>query len=470
MVTLGGFVVALSLSGVLAVPLEQQVTLQSSLARTPLPIANPTKSFWINSPGANPLAKEGSTGPLTTAADVCIIGSGMSGISAAYKLSEEAGLRVAVFEARDFCSAATGRNGGHLTTYVFQDFHNLANKYGVEQAKAGFALENYTSHAIVKIIEDEGLEDVVNLVHGGHTSIFMTEALEAKRRKDYEEALVAGMNLDAVKWHSKEEMKAAFGTSYPAITFDAYNFWPLKFVTQLYRLAKERSASTFGSLVLHTNTPVTGVLPSSDSGKWDLITLRGSVSCQYVLHATNAYAGHLLPSMRGAAGIIPTRGQVVAIKSKNTGISSWTNSQGEYWFPRPGGDPDQSLVILGGGNSAARGEEAPVTDDSVLNPRVGQALRKFFPKIFGVEEREPDMEWTGIMGYTAMGDPFVGPLLPLQKDTKGQYISAGLSGHGMPRAFSSAQAAASMIIADIKNETWEAPEWLPERYLTENRV
>ncbi len=102
----------------------------------------------------------------------------------------------------------TGRNGGHLTTYVFQDFHNLANKYGVEQAKAGFALENYTSHAIVKIIEDEGLEDVVNLVHGGHTSIFMTEALEAKRRKDYEEALVAGMNLDAVKWHSKEEMKA----------------------------------------------------------------------------------------------------------------------------------------------------------------------------------------------------------------------------------------------------------------------
>ncbi len=95
--------VALSLSGVLAVPLEQQVTLQSSLARTPLPIANPTKSFWINSPGANPLAKEGSTGPLTTAADVCIIGSGMSGVSAAYKLSEEAGLKVAVFEARDFC-------------------------------------------------------------------------------------------------------------------------------------------------------------------------------------------------------------------------------------------------------------------------------------------------------------------------------------------------------------------------------
>lgn len=80
-------------------------------ARTPLPVPNSTHSFWINTPGANPLAKEGSEGPLTADADIAIIGSGITGISAAYHISRllaETGdtgkpLKVVVLEARDFC-------------------------------------------------------------------------------------------------------------------------------------------------------------------------------------------------------------------------------------------------------------------------------------------------------------------------------------------------------------------------------
>lgn len=81
-----------------------------------LPVANPTESFWINSPGANPLASEGSTGALTSDAEVCIIGSGITGASAAYHLASavERGairgahgadpVRAVVLEARDFCA------------------------------------------------------------------------------------------------------------------------------------------------------------------------------------------------------------------------------------------------------------------------------------------------------------------------------------------------------------------------------
>lgn len=52
-----------------------------------LPVSNPTKSFWIDSPGANPLANEGSEGSLTEEADVCVIGSGITGVSAAWHLA-----------------------------------------------------------------------------------------------------------------------------------------------------------------------------------------------------------------------------------------------------------------------------------------------------------------------------------------------------------------------------------------------
>jgi len=75
-----------------------------------LPVPNPSHSFWVDSPGANVLAKEGSKGNLTTEADICIIGSGITGVSAAYHLAklfkgQDHGtpIKAVVLEARDFC-------------------------------------------------------------------------------------------------------------------------------------------------------------------------------------------------------------------------------------------------------------------------------------------------------------------------------------------------------------------------------
>lgn len=92
----------------------------------PLPVANPTKGFWTHSaPDANVLAGEGSEGALTKEADVCIIGSGITGVSAAYHLVEglkerEAeservgeGLDIVILEARDFCELCLYRGRHH---------------------------------------------------------------------------------------------------------------------------------------------------------------------------------------------------------------------------------------------------------------------------------------------------------------------------------------------------------------------
>ncbi|KAF8550727.1 hypothetical protein OG21DRAFT_1381573, partial [Imleria badia] len=114
--------------------------------------------------------------------------------------------------------------------------------------------------------------------------------------------------------------------------------------------------------------------------------------------------------------------------------------------------------------------------DNTCHPKVGEALRASLPAMFeGKFEpgREPEMEWTGIMGYTAIGDPFVGPVdrLPVAQGTDvaqhtGQFIVAGYSGHGMPRAFGCAEVVAQMIVAELEGTEWTQPEWLPTRYLT----
>ena len=94
---------------------QRVLGLQVDHGPAPLPVANWTKSFWINAPGANPLATEGSEGPLSQDADVCIVGSGLTGVSAAYHLGRELEgqeltekLKVVIVDARDFCEPSIG--------------------------------------------------------------------------------------------------------------------------------------------------------------------------------------------------------------------------------------------------------------------------------------------------------------------------------------------------------------------------
>lgn len=165
----------------------------------------------------------------------------------------------------------------------------------------------------------------------------------------------------------------------------------------------------------------------------------------------------------------------------------------EYWFPRPIKTTNEKpLIILGGARgSASPAFEAYIDDDTTCNPQVGKTLRAFLPAVFeGKFEpgREPEMEWvrtfacayvhfrtrhdlivvvvllfrraswliqrSGIHLYvsssacprctrTRCDDSLqVGPVdkLPAAQETDvaqytGQFIAAGYSGHGMPRAF-----------------------------------
>lgn len=131
------------------------------------------------------------------------------------------------------------------------------------------------------------------------------------------------------------------------------------------------------------------------------------------------------------------------------------------------------IVILGGGRQAAGPKREQYEIDDSVRKNVGEHLRELLPRWFpGEFEKgcEPDKEWTGIMGFTRLGDPFVGPVIDQSNSNsesfRGQYIAAGYTGHGMPRAYACAEVVAGMVVAEIKRESWTSPEWLPRRYLT----
>ncbi|KIJ21232.1 hypothetical protein PAXINDRAFT_7005 [Paxillus involutus ATCC 200175] len=339
---------------------HERVFSASSHKPAGLPSTNPTHSFWTHSsPDANPLAREGSEGPLTADADICIVGSGITGVGVAYHLcgaaSTESPLKVVILEARDFCSGATGRNGGHLTPEAYLEFDSRVSKFGVDEAKRSYALEAYTTSSLVDIIENNGWTNDVDLVDGGHIYLLFTDEEIKESERDMEAAKSAGWSLDGVTWLDKEVVEATFGVPCPGVRYPGRNVWPLKLVTKLYQHAKEHVGEHF-NLTLHTHTPVTSIVkaPSTDSTvnrEYVLSTPRGSIACSRVVHATNAYASHLLPFLAGPDGIIPVRGQALATRAsvgtEQIKTNSWRANEGaEYWFPRPVRDADEKPLII----------------------------------------------------------------------------------------------------------------------------
>ena len=80
--------------------------------RVSLPSSNSTNSFWLHlSPEDSPLANVGSTGSLTQDADICVIGSGITGVGVVWhlvkdfqeSLEDSAKMKVVLLEARQFC-------------------------------------------------------------------------------------------------------------------------------------------------------------------------------------------------------------------------------------------------------------------------------------------------------------------------------------------------------------------------------
>ncbi|KAJ7923511.1 hypothetical protein B0H13DRAFT_2316455 [Mycena leptocephala] len=464
----------LGLASAISVPLpsdsdSQTVFTAAGPKPADLPHPDPTHSFWTHSPGANPLAGEGSTGALTDEADVCIIGSGITGVSAAYHLANavqqgsfpipdgETKLRAVILEARDFCKSFYP-----IFYRIFAGFSKVEALFGREVALRHYAIEHYSATEMARIARAAGWADTVDLVEGGHVDVMLTEKRIAEMTADFAVAVAAGKSVN-VTWLSREEMNATYGT---------------------YNLFKQTLTITpLLDLRLHTRTPVTAVSPSSSSPstststsnsssspprKWTLTTPRGALACSSVLHATNGYASHLLPFMAGSGpqGIVPVRGQVLAMRAnaplRRVTTASWSGNEG-YWFPRPVA-PGADVMMM-----TKKPKTTPSSSSAARATPLGRhrrsVLRAFLPEMFpGLYEqgREPEAEWTGIMGYTKLIFNIAVPSL-LTPHT-GQFIAAGYTGHGMPRAFGCAEAVVGMMAAERAGRGWEAPGWFPSRF------
>ncbi|KAF8849007.1 FAD dependent oxidoreductase [Acephala macrosclerotiorum] len=431
-----------------------------------LPRANPTKAYWQTPP--LPISDHRSTPNLPNASKYVIVGSGITGTSIAWKIfQEEPNAFITILEARQACSGATGRNGGHCRAGRYLEFKDYLEKFGLEDALKIETLEEENVKNVGEFIKEHGIECDLRAVETVDIFTYQSEWEEAlaalKARKEAFDGKVEAEVLTKHRvWSAKEtreELLIPQGLG--AISFPAYALSPYKFVCGLLEMCLKKG------LNLQTNTPVVEVSQAHSLKKWIVHTDRGEIIADKVILATNAYTAALYPPL--ADVIIPTRGQVAALRpgsnivnnpalKRTMGLNS--AESGDYMQSRAEKFSGAGDLIVGGGRRLGTHGEQPLLDDTTIHPVVSEYLTHMAAKYFGRENWGEDgkvlQEWTGIMGYTFDKQPIIGEA-PGQE---GLWICAGFHGHGMAMTFQSAEALVQLLMGREK----EVYKWLPANY------
>ncbi|KAG7819837.1 hypothetical protein KL909_004586 [Ogataea angusta] len=190
-------------------------------------------------------------------------------------------------------------------------------------------------------------------------------------------------------------------------------------------------------------------------------TPRGHVHAKKVVIATNAYTRALLPDFWGK--ITPVKGVVSHLKSESnktleTNMVHTIPVEIDYISVQD----DESLIVGGGGqtykNPPNREMMVDNADDSYFPEEtrqyfVGYASRNY--KSLADVQFANDYTWTGCMGFTEDGFPYVGDLTAYGRPN--MFISAGFSGHGMPRIFSCSKYLSELIMGKEPATSIPAP-------------
>jgi len=458
------------------------------------PVKDPLPSYWHEpkSPLANIIEPE--TEKPTQTYDYAIIGSGISGAMIAYNLlKSNPASRIVMIEAREICGGATGRNGGHTKAASYRSYLQHVKELRKEEALKIARLEYANIVETHRMAKDLGIEcesqlcNTVDIIYDQPTFDLGVTAISTLRAdaapEEQEDGKMASYKIHPNTSETRQKFFIAESNTNPTVQAEekvagvfeylAGRIHAYRFTTGILQHCVSKG------LVLCANSPVHSIQPSASS-TWSVHTQYSTLTSQHVILATNGYTPYLHPALQTL--IVPMRGQITAQRPGKRNLLpkvldttySFIYKEGyEYMIPRPvkNGDAHGQHIIIGGGlgrlDGGGQGEYGTV-DDSRLNSDVSGYLKGSLKGYFGAETWGGDnddesvvQEWTGIMGATADGRPFVGEV----PANKGLWISAGFNGHGMVLCLKSAEALVDMMTGN------GAPGWFPASFaISEERM
>lgn len=413
----------------------------------------PTESFWQSE--LHPLANHQSPWP-SEPVDVVVIGSGITGVNVARNLLLKwPDCSLVLIEARSLCSGATGRNGGHIKTIAYANWESHKKTYGTDEAIRLAAFEHSHLEAMSSAAKENGIDCDLVLTEGIDAyydrTTFDKAVHDLKDMKVHVPQLASQYIVHTDRDYIQRVLKLSdrcIGT----ISVPAASVWPYKLVTGLLNPLVHG-----GHLNLQTNTVVRAIEDSRDGEHAMVRTNRGSISARHIVHATNAWMGHLLPELRPY--VSPVRGNVVhyaASKSPGDAVQGASafgfDSNFSYWLRYGKKDYDYLIqrkhgdLIVGRANVGRRA----TSDDSQTDLAPMSHLRGLPNEValtpLPTASMSIDTAWSGILAFTEDGSPFIGRL-PFPSRAH-QWVCGCYHGYGMTKAFRAAEMVVLMILGE----------------------
>ena len=340
-------------------------------------------------------------------ADVCVIGGGYTGLSAALHMAE-AGLDVVLLEAGRVGSGASGRNGGQIHSGQRRDQDWLEARVGLGDAKALWRLAEDAKALLHDLIKRHAIACDLRpgLIEADHKPGYVahSHAYARKLNEIYDYPHAAPL--------TREELREMVGS-------DAYyggmidhgggHLHPLNLALGLAEAARRAGARLYEQ---------SRALRIEEGGKVRVVTAAGSVEADWVLECGDGLQDgldrrvdtHVMPICNYIAATAPLGERAREIISNGAAVADSRFVVNYYRLSRDG------RLLFGGGESYKRG----------LRPNPGEFVRPYMLKIFPqIGDVSIDYGWGGVLGITMTRLPFVRKLSPRV------LTAAGYSGQGV---------------------------------------
>ena len=344
-------------------------------------------------------------------ADVCIVGAGYTGLSAALHLAE-AGYKVVLLEAHRVGWGASGRNGGQVGTGLNKDQAELESMFGKTQAKALWDLSLEAVNLCKELIHKYQIScDLqAGIIHADHRQRFVegSRAFVEKLQRDYDYSDIRFLDQAALQQELHSPLY--YGG---LLNLGAAHLHPLNYALGLAQAAHQAGAA------IYEHSPV---LSYSNGTKAEVLVEQGSVTADYLILACNGYLDNLEPKV--ASRVMPINNYIVATEPL-------TEAQTLDLIPNRYAVADSAFVVnyfrlsadkrllFGGGESYSF--KFPSDIRGLVRPRMLQV----FPQL---AEAKLDYAWGGTLAVTVNRLPYFTRLQP------NIFSVSGYSGHGVALA------------------------------------
>ena len=344
-------------------------------------------------------------------ADVCVIGGGFTGVSAALNLAEQ-GLDVVLLEAERVGFGASGRCGGLIGSGQRKDVLEMEDLYGLERSRVLWDFAEAAKEEIRSRVQKHGIQcdlqkgQLVGVHKRGYRDWPKELADALAERYDYPHCRA----LDAEEAQALVATPTFLGGLWDA---EAMVLHPLNYVLGLARAATEAGVR------IYENSRVRWYTRKDPA---DVKARHGSVRASFVVLACNGYLGKL--ERRVAGKIMPINNFMIATEPLGEERCSEliNGSFGVHdtrfvvnYFRLS----DDHRLLFGGGENYRPG--FPNDIEKFVRPY----MLRIFPQL---EDAGIEYDWGGTLSVTVNRMPHFGRLRP------NVYFAHGYSGHGISTA------------------------------------